>query len=369
MSVLAKQLLSRQHAELPPALRDAVPAADVVRVQAIRDVTNARRLAQIRQLCANHVCDFAQQEPRFGLTPLHIAAMSADKPLMQFLYRGGAHARFDTARRLPRNLTFDHFIANSKKWAALARRDDCDLPVVVYDGSQSARDEVRRLVTEGEPLLMRGAFSYYSDLNTWSVERVVRQFAQTDVTVGHVPYADAFNLSTMQMKLVQYYESYMEGSSAQPYYVFNKNDDVCQRGYDVLKQLVLDAFPTPQLIASPDDAGGLDSIHFFLGQKDSGAPFHIHADAVNAAVTGLKQWYIYTPARTLYSRKTIKKWVEEDLKELPMDERPLECLQRPGDVVYVPLDWGHAVLNLEDKTFGYALEVLNKRDTLSHIWR
>ena len=27
---------------------------------------------------------------------------------------------------------------------------------------------------------------------------------------------------------------------------------------------------------------------------------------------------------------------------------PIEFLQEPGDVVYVPADWGHAVLNLED---------------------
>ena len=40
---------------------------------------------------------------------------------------------------------------------------------------------------------------------------------------------------------------------------------------------------------------------------------------------------------------------------------PLECMQYPGDVVYVPLHWGHAVLNAQD-SIGLAVEFSMKHD-------
>ena len=41
----------------------------------------------------------------------------------------------------------------------------------------------------------------------------------------------------------------------------------------------------------------------------------------------------------------------------------LRCVQRPGDVLWVPDYWGHAVLNL-DETVGVALEFLVFREHL-----
>ena len=99
----------------------------------------------------------------------------------------------------------------------------------------------------------------------------------------------------------------------------------------------------------------------------SGAPLHIHADAINMVVSGEKKWYIQTPQKTMYSRKPVKEWVEQDVERYDETDLPLECTQRAGDIVYIPMDWGHAILNTKDNTFGYAIEVLNKRDTFSHL--
>lgn len=368
VSVFAKSLLSRDASALPHALHPLLAHADTLPIQPVRDYANALRLQRIRALCTRRRCNAAQADPRFGLTPLHLAAATGDPQLAAWLRERGAVPQQDHVGRMPQNLSFAAFIPNSKKWAHQAGRTDCDFPVVLYDGSEEARRETRRLVSEGEPVLLRGAYAHYADSGEWDADEWATRFAELDVTVGHVPYADAFNLTTDRMKLADYYERFVKKESDAPLYVFNKNNAVCQEGYDALVKLVEDAFPTPDLIAHPDETGGLSGIHFFLGNKGSGAPFHIHADAVNAAVSGVKKWFVYTPAKTVYSRKTIKRWVEEDLDGLEELERPLECVQRKGDVVYVPLDWGHAVLNEEKNTFGFALELLHRRDTLSHLW-
>lgn len=326
-------------------------------------------MQRVKRFCSLNRCNPSEADPHFGLTPLHLAAVAGDHELTQYLTSLGAVPQPDHVARLPRNLSFANFISNSKKWARAAGRNDCDFPIVNYDGSPEARAEASRLVGEGEPVLLRGAFTHYARDMDWDVTKWVHQFREMQVTVGHVPYAAAFNLSTNRMNLGEYYERFVKPESDAPLYVFNKGQEVCHDGYHALGRLVEEAFPSPQLVAHPDETGGMAGIHFFFGKKGSGAPFHIHADAINAAVSGEKRWFVFTPGKTLYSRKTIKRWVEEDYPSLKEEDRPLECVQKKGDVVYVPLDWGHAVLNVEENTFGYALELLNRRDTLSHLWQ
>lgn len=371
VSVFAKRLLSRDPT-LPNDLLTIISPADTISIQPVRDYTNAQRLARIKTFCARHVCDVSETDQRFKLTPLHLAALAGDSALSKYLVDHGAEPSADHVGRLPRNLTFASFIANSRRSAREAGRQWCEFPVVEYDGSEKAKAETRRLVSEGEPVLLRGAFWRYAPrMAEWDVGKMVEEFKEMRVTVGHVPYAAAFNLSTHEMSLGEFYERFVRVESETrrlPLYVFNKGAALCADGYGALARLVEEAFPS-ELVEHPDVTGGLEGIHFFFGGKGTGAPFHIHADAVNAAVHGLKRWFVFTPAKTIYSRKTIKEWAEEDYPGLGDGERPLECLQQAGDVVYVPLDWGHAVLNVEDNTFGYALELLNRRDTFSHLWR
>ncbi len=76
---------------------------------------------------------------------------------------------------------------------------------------------------------------------------------------------------------------------------------------------------------------------------------------------------MYPPIQALYSRKHIYEWLQEDYPLLK--DKPLECDQGPGDVVYVPFDWSHAVLNSGKHTFGFALELLNRREVLGSLPR
>jgi hypothetical protein len=96
---------------------------------------------------------------------------------------------------------------------------------------------------------------------------------------------------------------------------------------------------------------------FYVGGPGSGAPFHHHEDAVNSLIHGRKHWYLTPPQYTTYSTVSIADHIlhglmEEEAHSMP---RPLECTQESGDVIYVPRDWGHAVLNLAP-SIGYAVE-------------
>lgn len=438
VSVHMKALLSRDASSLPSILHDLVPSSssssststtssetsssttsskisdgDTLPMQPVRQRLHVARLDRIEQLCGpsssqtgadsgttpttdkQRRCDFNQRDPEYGLTPLHLAAAVNDHALTAYLMAHGADpSLYDHVGRQPRNLSYTHFIRNAR--LAKLAGDDCDVPIVDFRPStgsdandvKAAIRETRRLVSEGEPVLLRGAYSHYASSEEWQVDGFIAQFENVPVRVGAVPYARGFNLSTADMSLGEYYRRFVRNAEAPNVYVFNKHRGISSPGYHVLLRLLEEAFPmVPKqdkkaddsdsdsiaetgLFIHPNKTGHLDGIHYFFGRKGSGAPFHVHADAVNAAIHGDKHWFILTPGRSVYSRKPVRDWMENDLPRLmetDPDNVPLQCVQRAGDVIYIPLDWAHAVHNLHENTFGVALELLNRRDTLAHL--
>lgn len=353
---------------------------DTLPIAPVRQWLNDVRFQRVvTEMCESDTvqieCDPNEREGTFGLTPMHLAALSHDTKLQDWLRARGADVDIrDEFERKPANLSFDRFISNSKRWAREAGRYTCDLPELKYDHTAADADEqlmhaigeATRLAGEGEPFVLRGALDAFDAemVSDWNIESFVETHSDVPVAVGPVPYAPAFNLSSSRMTLREYYDEHVAKASDAPLYVFDKDSSLNTRGYRVLAEMTRQLFPRT-LIADPDDAGGIEGIHFYLGRPRSGAPFHIHADALNALVNGRKRWFVYTPMRTVYSRKPVQQWVDEDYEALAEDDKPMECYQDPGDVVYIPLDWGHAVVNLEENTYGYALEILNYRNTLS----
>lgn len=152
---------------------------------------------------------------------------------------------------------------------------------------------------------------------------------------------------------------------------------------------------------------------FFLGDVETGAPFHYHFDAVNVLVYGQKEWFLTKPEDSIYSVESPAKWahrmhtltesktsnennesntenvlhdsfsnllnkkidkekdgfnmqkdnVMKGNDELSKDEEDLEymskimrCTQQSGDVMLVPKMWGHATFNTQP-SIGVAFEL------------
>ena len=98
---------------------------------------------------------------------------------------------------------------------------------------------------------------------------------------------------------------------------------------------------------------------FMLGRHNSGLSFHTHAAAFNALCLGTKRWVLVDPASPIFPNlfQPKSQWLERVMPALPLETRPLECLQRAGDVLYVPENWGHAVWNDPDRDGKIAVAV------------
>ena len=84
---------------------------------------------------------------------------------------------------------------------------------------------------------------------------------------------------------------------------------------------------------------------------------HFHGDAYNVLAHGLKAWYLLPPAQAQYSTVPALAYVQQLQAGLQAggQAEPLQCLQEPGDLIYVPRGWGHAVLNL-NTSVGWAAD-------------
>ncbi|GLI68561.1 hypothetical protein VaNZ11_013027, partial [Volvox africanus] len=102
-----------------------------------------------------------------------------------------------------------------------------------------------------------------------------------------------------------------------------------------------------------------------LGPARAGASWHVDpalTSAWNALLSGRKRWALYPPhvappgvhldddgeeAHTGDDGLTSLQWFLEVYPTLPPGIRPIEFVQNPGEVVFVPGGWWHCVLNLE----------------------
>ena len=126
--------------------------------------------------------------------------------------------------------------------------------------------------------------------------------------------------------------------------------------------------------SSPSSSSSLSSPPSFINHDTSplGLPFHSHGETWLGLVYGMKRWFLYPPGasqpisieRTHNPLRTVYQWFLEIYPqlqsldqppihgELPVHQsanegyRPLECVQMPGDIMYVPSGWNHLTLNI-----------------------
>jgi len=94
-----------------------------------------------------------------------------------------------------------------------------------------------------------------------------------------------------------------------------------------------------------------------VGGENSGTQFHSHGPAFFTLLEGHKRWFLHKPgefpnasARTLH--RPVVSWAKQVLPFLG-DQAPLQCVQQPGDTIFVPDSWAHATDNV-DYTLGVA---------------
>jgi hypothetical protein len=93
------------------------------------------------------------------------------------------------------------------------------------------------------------------------------------------------------------------------------------------------------------------ALSFGVGPAGSGVPFHFHNDGFSEVMHGEKHWLLYPnkPPR-FQENATSVSWLRNELPALLRSEWPHECTIGPGDLLYFPTGWWHAIINRGDPT-------------------
>ena len=92
---------------------------------------------------------------------------------------------------------------------------------------------------------------------------------------------------------------------------------------------------------------------FSIGKDGAGLPLHEHAQTWSELIIGRKRWSIYHPTHRplpppgFSPMQTHVEWLlGENYTMLAPEQKPLECVQQPGEVVYLPDGWLHGTVSL-----------------------
>ena len=259
----------------------------------------------------------------------------------------------------------------------------CDLPVEYGPSLDLATFSSRYLIPSRPVLIRNGTLtaSWRGLREMLSKDALVGTYGELKVEVGAAPYYEA--AAKRSMSLREYAEivassggggddekeegeaaAGSDSDTASRYdYLFlgltSRSNDVHEhletRLAEHLPDLITEALRNKLLHYRA-------SMQFYLGPKGSGSPPHYHMAAVNTLVYGRKRWHLIPPRDAVYSALPARQWHRSGgPARLRGEGRAVyECVQRPGDVLFVPDNWGHAVLNLAPSV-GFASEVATAR--------
>jgi hypothetical protein len=216
----------------------------------------------------------------------------------------------------------------------------------------------------GRPVVLEGAGARYTASEAWD-EASLRQ------TLGdRVLHAGGVNF-----RLRDYFDYARTNTDDQPLYLFDPT-------FDRSAPELLEAYEPPayfrddlfSLLEAPNGSGVRPDYRWLLiGGLRSGQAWHKDPNgtsAWNLTIRGKKRWLFFPPKVTppgvilgdgddFVTPVSLAEWAREFYKQACMTPGFQECETKAGDVMYVPRDWWHMVLNVEPTTIAVSHHFLS----------
>src|SRR3990167_5660890 len=187
----------------------------------------------------------------------------------------------------------------------------------------------------------------------WSKENLIKRFGDTVLKAGAV---------TMTLRDYWTYADQIRDET--PIYLFD--NEYGEKEPELLKDYeVPEYFKTDYFSLLDSEPKMRPSYRWVLfGPARSGSTFHKdpnYTSAWNGVIKGRKKWILFppniTPPGVLPSKDqldvttpiSVVEWFlsfYEHIRDSPV--KPIECVQNPGELIFIPNQWWHTALNLEE---------------------
>jgi hypothetical protein len=262
---------------------------------------------------------------------------------------------------------------------AFTKRDNIDRRVA---SSFSYHEFVRGYSQPNRPVLISGATEGWAAHQNWTKDNLISRYGNVRFSVGEC-----------DVRLADYIRYCERTTEERPIYLFDKQfgekdsrllSDYTPPSYwsedffDVLQDIsrpsltvdVCSATTGTHDVSEISGAGAGGSVRppfrwWLVGPPRSGSTFHkdpLLTSAWNACIHGAKKWIMFPPNHcppgcfpsddgvNVTTPLSATEWLVnfyESSREEAIAAGAIECIQRAGDVVFIPCGWYHMVVNLE----------------------
>jgi len=309
-----------------------------------------------------------------GKTALELAIDSERSSVIEVFRVAGESNDYETPPRITTG-SGEPPLTDTGGWSAAVEEEQvttrCDIDELT---TISADDFYTNYVMAGRPLVLRGFAKDWNVRKAWTKDALLAKYGEMGFTTGPVPYANHFGQPDEKVDMATYVAAMSKDATTKsddgnPYYIFedptvqtSAGGGGADKSSSFTKMLRKDYDWRAPFLEWNDTAHVLNrdlfpiAQQFYIGGTGTGAPIHFHGDAWNVCAYGQRRWYLFKPEHATYSKIPMKEWVAKDLPKLTGDAKPLECMQRAGDVIFVPHLWGHGTYNVQESV-GVAIEL------------
>ncbi|KAK6126510.1 hypothetical protein DH2020_039744 [Rehmannia glutinosa] len=221
---------------------------------------------------------------------------------------------------------------------------------IVRKKGVSVEEFVLNFEEPNKPVLVEGCLDNWAAMKKWDREYLVDICGDAKFSVGPV-----------QMKLEDYFRYSDQVREERPLYLFDPKfvEKVPKLGldYEVPEYFKEDLF---SVLGNERP----DYRWIIIGPAGSGSSFHIDPNSTsawNAVIRGSKKWILFPPdvvppgvhpspdGAEVACPVSIIEWFMNFYNATKnWEKRPVECVCKAGEVIFVPNGWWHLVINLED---------------------
>lgn len=214
----------------------------------------------------------------------------------------------------------------------------------------SVEEFVSRFEEPNKPVLLEGCLENWAALDKWNRDHLIELCGNVQFSVGPV-----------EMKLEEYFRYSDLAKEERPLYLFDPRfaQKVPQLGLDYK----VPVYFCEDLFSVLGDERP-DYRWIIIGPAGSGSSFHIDPNSTsawNAVIKGSKKWILFPPdvvppgvhpspdGVEVACPVSIIEWFMNFYNETrSWKKKPIECVCKAGEVIFVPNGWWHLVINLED---------------------
>lgn len=214
----------------------------------------------------------------------------------------------------------------------------------------SLEEFVSKFEEPNKPVLLEGCMDNWPALEKWDRNYLIELCSDIKFSVGPV-----------EMKLEDYFRYSDQVKEERPLYLFDPKfaQKVSQLGLDY----EVPVYFNEDLFSVLGDERP-DYRWVIIGPAGSGSSFHIDPNSTsawNAVIRGSKKWVLFPPdvvppgvhpspdGAEVACPVSIIEWFMNFYNQTKhWKKKPVECICKAGEIIFVPNGWWHLVINLED---------------------